>query len=64
MTTWLVLKEISGVKGIHGLASLYRWFVKNFSIIIAPITECMKKGTFEWTKVAYNAFEIIKQKLY
>ena len=36
---------------------------KDFSSLLAPITKCLKKGTFEWTKAAQNAFELIKQKL-
>jgi len=30
---------------------------------MAPLTECMKKGVFEWTKVTQRYFERIKQKL-
>jgi len=37
--------------------------VKNFSTVIAPITECMKKGALEWTNATQNAFKVIKQKL-
>jgi len=30
---------------------------------MAPLTECMKKGTFKWTKAAQRAFESIKGRL-
>jgi len=30
---------------------------------MGPITECLKKGVFEWTKATQKAFEEVKQKL-
>jgi len=30
---------------------------------MAPLTECMKKGSFKWTKVVQKAFETIKDRL-
>ena len=30
---------------------------------MAPITECLKKGSFEWTKAAQKAFGEVKQEL-
>ncbi|XP_044461835.1 uncharacterized mitochondrial protein AtMg00860-like [Mangifera indica] len=61
--TWPQPKIITKARSFHGLASFYRRFVPNFSLIMAPITECMKKGNFEWTKAADDAFEKIKQRL-
>ncbi|XP_044478615.1 uncharacterized mitochondrial protein AtMg00860-like [Mangifera indica] len=61
--TWPQPKIITEAKSFHGLASFYKRFVLNFNSIMAPITKCMKKESFEWTKAADDAFEKIKQRL-
>lgn len=38
--------------------------MKNFSTIMSPITECIKKhGEFRWTTMAQRSFEMVKEKM-
>jgi len=61
--SWPTLTNITKLRSFHGLASFYRRFIKGFSSLTTPITECVKKGSFEWTRAAYDAFEKLKTKL-
>lgn len=61
--TWPEPRTLSDARSFHGLASFYRRFVPQFSAIMAPLTNCIRDGTFVWTQAATKAFNIIKDKL-
>lgn len=60
---------VTEVQSFHGLALFYWMFIPQFSMVMAPIVDCMKSGScmkstsFSWTKEAKEAFEEIKRSL-
>jgi hypothetical protein len=56
--------NVRAVRGFIGLASYFRRFIKNFAIIIRPLTDLLGKNTpYEWVKSQYDAFNTIKELL-
>ena len=60
---WPEPKNIHEIRSFHGLTSFYHRFIKGFSTIMSPITDCMKQGEFVCTKATAKAFNEVKQKM-
>jgi hypothetical protein len=56
-------KTIHEVRSFHRHATFYCRFIKGFSTIMSPITDCLKQGEFKWSKGANRAFEEVKKKM-
>jgi len=57
-------KTMSEVGNFHGLASFYKRFVRNFSALVAPINEIVKRYVgFKWEKKQEQAFVALKHRL-
>lgn len=43
---WPTQKIIDKVWSFLKLAAFYKWFIRNFNIVVAPMAECKKKWKF------------------
>ena len=58
-----VPKSMTDVRSFHGLATFYRRFIKGFSAVAAPLTNCLKQLVLEWTAATQHSFDALKNAL-
>ena len=60
---WPEPRTLRKVCSFHGLAIFYRRFIQGLSTIITPMTYCIRKGDFVWTKAALKVFHELKKNM-
>ena len=57
---WEAFKTVKGVQGFLEFAKFYRKFIKNFSQLVMPLTNLVKKN-IDWSEATNEVFSKLKQ---
>lgn len=61
MLSLLIPKNPKSLRGFLGLMGYYRKFIKNYRMIVAPLTILLKINAFKWNEVVETAFNKLKR---
>jgi len=51
------------LRGFLSLAGYYRRFIKDYGLLAAPLTNLLKKDSFQWSPTAHSSFQSLKTAL-
>lgn len=57
ITNWPILDFVKALRGFMGLCDYYRWFATNYSQLVAPLTELLRKDAFVWKPSTTHIFQ-------
>lgn len=61
MLEWPQPSSVKELRGFLGLTGYYMKFIKNYAQLSKPLTNLLRKGSFNWNEEATVAFQNLKQ---